>query len=285
MSLMRVALVRRFAVSFVGMSLLASLFAVAALSTPRATEEPTTDQIELVGCIGYCAYPRNAGKVFRWGRELWRDEFETGAFPSTWKSNKPGLIGMQHGMFTIKAPSGTQKVVSWREGHKAAYGRWEARVRAVELSGGTPFKFVWQLTPATRNDCNDNKVVMAAYKPGQKRVKARVQARVGDQFNKFTTRLPLDLRSRAWHAYAVEITPTHISWFVDTRVVRTERRSAAQSGQNFIPQFVIESKNASGNRSSWLQMDWVRYYTLDRPNAKSIKAPPMTRGTFERSCY
>jgi hypothetical protein len=33
-----------------------------------------------------------------------------------------------------------------------------------------------------------------------------------------------------------------------------------------------------------MQMDWVRYYTLDRPNAKSIKAPAAHRGTFKAAC-
>jgi hypothetical protein len=33
-----------------------------------------------------------------------------------------------------------------------------------------------------------------------------------------------------------------------------------------------------------MQMDWVRYYTLERPNARSIKAPRTSRGSFEPSC-
>jgi hypothetical protein len=273
----------RLVTSFLSLSLLASLFAVATLSSPQAAKSPTvTDQYELVSCIGYCSYPRNAGKVFRWGREKWRDEFETGAFPSTWKAHQRKLIGMQHGMFTIKAPSRIQKMVTWREGHKAAYGRWEARVRAVELSAGRQFNFTWELVPFTRDRCNDNRIVLASYTPGDKVVRGMVRSAKSGK--KFTFAKPLDLRSRAWHAYAVEVTKTHISWFVDTRVVRTERRPAALSGTKWIPQFRIEAAQAGGNRSSWLQMDWVRHYTLDRPNAKSINAPRMQMSDFKPTC-
>lgn len=273
----------RLVTSLLSLSLLASLFAVATLSSPQAAKSPTvTDQYELVSCIGYCSYPRNAGKVFRWGREKWRDEFETGAFPRTWKANHPRLIGMQHGMFTIKAPSTVQKVVTWRETHRAAYGRWEARVRAVELGAGRQFKFTWQLVPANPNTCTDNKIVLASYTPGDRLVRGMVQnAHTG---KRFVFAKPLDLRSRAWHAYAVEVTKTHISWFVDTRVVRTERRPAALSGTKWKPEFVIESTARSHNRSSWLQMDWVRHYTLDRPNAKSINAPRMLGLNFKPNC-
>jgi hypothetical protein len=31
-------------------------------------------------------------------------------------------------------------------------------------------------------------------------------------------------------------------------------------------------------------MDWVRYYTLDRPGARPIEAPEMTKGTYAEAC-
>ena len=37
-------------------------------------------------------------------------------------------------------------------------------------------------------------------------------------------------------------------------------------------------------RRSMLQMDWVRHYTLERKNAKSIKAPRMNKGTYTKGC-
>ena len=90
-----------------------------------------------------------------------------------------------------------------------------------------------------------------------------------------------DLRSRAWHTYAVEVTKDHVSWFVDTKVMRTERRPEALSGVRYRPQFVMEGAADTQMRASWMQMDWVGYYTLKRPNAKSIAAPQMERTTYD----
>jgi hypothetical protein len=33
-----------------------------------------------------------------------------------------------------------------------------------------------------------------------------------------------------------------------------------------------------------MQMDWVRYYTLARANAKSIEAPQATLGSYDGAC-
>jgi len=35
---------------------------------------------------------------------------------------------------------------------------------------------------------------------------------------------------------------------------------------------------------SWMQMDWVRYYTLNRPNAQSIEAPHMNKEPCVGTC-
>jgi hypothetical protein len=33
-----------------------------------------------------------------------------------------------------------------------------------------------------------------------------------------------------------------------------------------------------------MQMDWMRYYTLDRKNAQSIEAPALTQSTYAPAC-
>ncbi len=37
-------------------------------------------------------------------------------------------------------------------------------------------------------------------------------------------------------------------------------------------------------RQGRMQMDWVRYYSLERPNAKSVKAPRTKRTTYAGGC-
>ncbi len=267
-----------FVASLLGLMMIVAMLSVAALRAPSTTD----DEISPAACIGYCAYPRNAGKVFRWGRETWRDEFEVGVFPrKLWSSNRPRMLGQQHGMFTINAKPSMRKVVAWRNSPAKAYGRWEARMRAVELgTRGRHYRFIWRLVPAGGTSCASKMITLASYRPGDRRVEGAVRT----PGHNFTYALPRDLRSRAWHAFAIEVTPRHISWFVDTRVVHTERRPAALAGYKLRPQFVMKGVRGQQMRRSRFQMDWVRHYSLERPNARSIKAPRMLKRSYAKTC-
>jgi hypothetical protein len=237
-------------------------------------------------CIGYCKHPTNAAKVFRWGVEAWRQEFEDGPLSRHWHTNHPSLVNTQVGMLTIAAGPSTNVVRVRPDNQRAAYGRWEARVRAVELeTGHKTFRFNWELVPvggSRRYHCGAQSIVMASYRPGDSSVARGAVRTLPNREFRFERRL--DLRSRAWHTYAVEVTPRRISWFVDTRVVHTERRPAALSGVTYKPRFRIEGDPDGRMNSSRMQMDWVRYYDLHRPNVKSIDAPAMDRRTYHRAC-
>ncbi len=269
-----------------GWALLTGLTLVAGLALVGAQSAPRTAEVEpafVNTCIGYCKHPTNAAKVFRWGREAWRQEFEKGGLSKHWKSNKRALVTTQVGMLTINARSRSGVVKVWPDNQASRYGRWEARVRAREFeSTGRKYSFVWELVPAKRSQrrCGQG-IVMASYRTGDAAAKGAVRAH---RKAKFAFTKKRDLRSRAWHTYAVEVTPGHISWFVDTKVVHTERRDAALTGIKFRPQFRIQGVKGADMRKSWMQMDWARHYDLARPNAKSIKAPQMRRQTYAARC-
>lgn len=258
------------------------LVAGALVAGTVASPTTTSDEVELSTCIGYCAYPRNAAKVYRWGVEKWSYEFEQGPFPrGAWESNHPRLIGQQSGMLTIHAPARARKIVVWPNNQVARYGRWEARLRAVEFNSlGKHFQFTWRLVAANGSQCGGNMVVLSSYQPGDKAVRGVVRTLPDNEFSYSSRR---DLRSRAWHAFAIEVAPDHISWFVDTKVVHTERRPEALSGVRLMPQFVVKAPKGV-KRKSMMQMDWVRYYTLERPGVRSIAAPRMTKGTYDGAC-
>lgn len=272
---------RRFSAAVSGIALAGGLLVAGAVSTPDAL--PQSRPVFVSSCIGYCQHPTNAAKVFRWGLEDWRQEFETGALGPNWHTDHAGAIGQQNGMLTIRAASNSGTVKVWPDDQSAVEGRWEARVRAFEKDrGGQPYRFTWQLVPVGGNDsCGANTIVLASYVPGDAEVTGAVRTLPDRSFDYSRAR---DLRSRAWHTYAVEVTRDHISWFVDTEVMRTERRPEALSGVKYRPQFTMEGAGDTQMRASWMQMDWVRYYTLKRPNAKSIEAPQMTRTTYAPSC-
>jgi hypothetical protein len=272
---------RRFFALLSGLTLTTATLVTAGISAPDTT--PDTQPVFADSCIGYCKHPTNAGKVFRWGVEKWRQEFEKGRLSSHWQSDHPDSIGQQQGMLTIQAASDSGTVKVWPDNRGAVYGRWEARVRAVEKSDeGEPYQFTWQLVPVDGDDsCGANTIVLATYVPGDKRVTGAVRTLPDNSFEYSRKR---DLRSRAWHTYAVEVTADHISWFVDTKVIRTETRPEALSGVTYRPQFALEGDAETEMRPSWMQMDWVRHYTLKRPNAKSIEAPQMAQTTYTSTC-
>ena len=264
-----------------GLVLIAAALVSTVVSAPRGELHARPAFVR--SCIGYCKSPTNAGKVFRWGREAWRQEFETGPFSRHWKSDHPRAIGQQKGMLTIEAGKHSGTISVWPDNQAATTGRWEARVRAYERSrSGTRYRFTWELVPSNRDvSCGANAIVLATYVPGQRRVRGHVRTLPDNSFAYSRVR---DLRNRAWHTYAVEITKRHISWFVDTRVMRTETRPAALSGVRYRPQFVMQATHGKRMRPSWMQADWVRYYTLQRHNARSISAPRMERNTYSHGC-
>lgn len=263
-----------------GLALTTALLASVGFSSPQRPLDTTPAFAST--CIGYCKHPTNAAKVFLWGTESWRQEFETGELSKHWLSSDPDAIGQQHGMLTIQAASDSGTITVHPDDQSGTEGRWEARVRAFEQArDGEQYRFTWQLVPVLADACGTQAITLATYVPGDARVRGSVRT-LPD--HAFTFSRKRDLRSRAWHTYAVEITATRISWFVDTTVMRTERRPEALSGLEYRPQFVMEAVPDTVMRPSWMQVDWVRAYTLDRPNAQPIDAPRMHDTTLTPAC-
>ena len=269
-----------------GLTLAGGVLAAAAVASPHSGRTSQLRPADFAStCIGYCQYPTNAASVFKWGTIAWRQEFETGTLDPTWVTNGQGLIGQQNGMLTIQAPADSGTVEVWPDDTAAAAtnGRWEARIRAYERSStGEQYRFTWELVPVSGDDsCGADRIVLGSYVPGATRVRGFVNTLPAHSFTYSRAR---DLRSRAWHTYGVEVAPDHISWFVDTKVMRTETRPAALAGVAYRPQLVMEAVPGSTMRPSWFQADWVRYYTLKRPNALPIDAPVMRRKTYVGDC-
>jgi Glycosyl hydrolases family 16 len=285
-ALRRVPPTRRSLVSAVcGMVLAGSALVAVAVSTPAQVPHraPSWRPVPVSSCIGYCKRPTNAAKVFRWGLASWDQEFLGTKLGKNWRSDHPALIGQHLGMLTLDGTQDQGTITAWPSNQAARVGRWEARVRAREFAKpGAHYRYIWELVPADGNDsCGANSVVLGSFVPGDARVRGAVNTLPDHSFTYSRKR---DLRSGGWHTYAIEITKKHISWFVDTQVIRTERRPAALSGVTYRPQFVMQAVPGATMKPSLMTMDWVRYYTLDRPNAKSIAAPRMTKNTVSRSC-
>ncbi len=227
------------------------------------------------------AAPTNAAKIFKWGNAQINDEFH-GAMAPTWSVNSAGagLVRNQNGMLTLNttATSGTV-TASWTAGARQ-YGRWEARVRTRQYGAmDTPYRAVWELVPTTGDQCSRS-IILSDSTIGKNPATLHVRNTGAD----FSATKVLDLRQDVFHTYAVEVTPDHISWFIDTRVVMTETRSAARTGASYAVRFRMVAPPGVRMNRGRMQMDWVRYYTLERKNAKSISAPPATLGSYDGLC-
>jgi hypothetical protein len=225
-------------------------------------------------------YPTNAAKIFRWGDAQWNDEF-IGPMKPMWSINRRSLVRNQNGMLTINATATSGTVSATVFGHARRYGRWEARVRAEQYStGARPYRVVWELVPTSGYHCGARSIVLAQYALGTRRARMHLR-KAGRQF---TAGKVLNLRPGPFHTYAVEVTRTHISWFVDTRVLRTERRSTARTGARYAVRFRLVGASGARMNPGRMQMDWMRHYSLARPNARSIRAPQARLERYAGAC-
>jgi hypothetical protein len=226
-------------------------------------------------------YPTNAAKIFKWGNAQWVDEF-VDPLKSMWVVNRKTQVRNQHGMLTLEAPASGGDTIARMSGRARQYGRWEARVRGRNYgTSGTPYRAVWELTPTTSYRCGARSIVLSDYALGTNRTTMHVRNLPNRDY---TVSKPMSLDYNQFHTYAIEVTPDHISWFVDTRVIRTERRSTARTGATYNARFRLMSRPGAKMIPGRMQMDWVRYYTLARPNAKSISAHQLAESTYADAC-
>ena len=119
---------------------------------------------------------------------------------------------------TINGTAAGGDVVATLTGHARRYGRWETRVRAEQYSSGhTPYRVIAELVP-TRGGyhCGARNIVLETYKLGTRRANMAVRTLPNNQF---TYGKRLNLKPGPFHTYAVEVTKSHVSWFVDAHVV------------------------------------------------------------------
>jgi hypothetical protein len=269
---------------FVRFSVLAGLAGLAVLTTlqpaPAPVTPPSGDQTLASAWVP--PNPTNSAKVFKWGNKQWGDEF-VNPLSSTWKVSRPGLVRNQHGMLTLDTANTGATVYATYTGHNRTNGRWEARVRGRQYgSGGKPYTLYWELVPSSQTyHCGAGNIELSQYTLGTNTAEMHVRNLPNADFS--TSRW-MYLNDNEFHTYAVEVTADHISWFVDTKVLRTERRPEAMRAADYAVRFRLQSTTGKQMRQGRMQMDWVRYYTLARKNAKSIEAPQLDRLTYADAC-
>jgi hypothetical protein len=229
--------------------------------------------------------PIHAGNTFGWYGHggLVYDETFVGPLAKRWKVTGPGAVRNQHGMLTLNTASkGTVSAQLMRPGR--AYGRWEVRLRQRQYGRGhAPYRVLTELVPVTEEGegCGEQNIALNKFTMGKNKVNFYIRTRPD---NLFQASMPRGFGQDQWHTFAVEVTPKRISWFVDSRVIRTETRPEALSGRKFQVRFTMLAEKGKRMNKARMQMDWLRYWTLQAPNERSTKAPKPKATTYTQSC-
>jgi hypothetical protein len=228
--------------------------------------------------------PVNAANTYGWGKHAWQDDF-VGPRKPIWAVSAPGAgnVRTQHGMLTLNTGrAGSVSATLKGAGH--AVGRWEIRLRSRQYSSAaTSYRVRTELVPAAGRpqDCGARDVALESYRLGTNRADFFIR-NLPDLA--FTSHHGMNLGNDRWHTFAVEVTKSHIAWFVDAHVVSTERRAAALSGVPLTVRFAMVGEAGRRMNISRMQMDWLRYHTLRKPNNRSIDAPAPAAGTYAGAC-
>ncbi|MFZ2502148.1 MAG: hypothetical protein WAW88_05720 [Nocardioides sp.] len=227
--------------------------------------------------------PVNAQTTFGWGKPLWQDDF-VGPMKSIWKVEGPGLVRTQVGMLTLN--TATRGTVSARlTEHAARTGRWEIRLRQRRYSSQhANFRVLTELVPAGKREqnCGARNISLNNFALGSHRV--RFYARNLPDLTFRTVKRRMNLSNDKWNTFAVEVRKHRVLWFVNSHVIVRERRAAAISGVPLTVKFTMEAVPGERMNVSRMQMDWLRYYTLQRPNSRSVAAPPATQAVNHDAC-
>src|SRR3954447_13586162 len=230
--------------------------------------------------------PIHAGNMFGWyghGGLVYDETFVGPLNHKRWHVEGPGAVRTQHGMLTLNtATKGTVSARMTIPGR--AYGRWETRLRQRQYGHRfTPYRVLTELVPATKagEGCGEQNVALNRFKMGGHEVNFYIRSRPDHLYQ---ASLKRGLGQDQWHTYAVEATRKHISWFVDSHVIRTETRPDALTGRKFQVRFTMQAVKGRRMNKARMQMDWLRYWNLNSKSKRSVKAPEPKQTTYTLAC-
>ncbi|NYJ03283.1 hypothetical protein HNR19_003981 [Nocardioides thalensis] len=250
---------------------------------------------------GELARPRGAaGERFDWGRPLFDFAFEWGESLSDrphrgtrlrgrWKetSTGGGRVGRHNGglflesKYGVVAPRDTGlgdrgTTAATLRGNARATGRWEVRMRTWELAEpGASYRVKAELVPvnAAKRACGARTITIADISPGSRQVRYGVTT---PRDHRAWRGRRNDVRIRqVQHAYAVEVTDSRITWFLDGRPTATVRNRKALPGVPLTLRFSLVGSGRREMRHAYAGADWIRGWDLDR--GRSVRAPKLLR--------
>ncbi|WP_157647045.1 glycoside hydrolase family 16 protein [Actinomycetospora chiangmaiensis] len=231
----------------------------------------------------------SAAATYRWGTPQWDDEFDGTALNPDWEVydspgnggngvRSPKQVSVGDGVLTQSGTADATTAGMSLSHHDAQYGRWEARVRAIQQPGvqGRPYHVVVALIP-----------VGISYDQGQHDIDFAETDIANGSVNLFVhypkekqdyVAIPLDLTQ--WHTFAIEVTPSHLTWYVDgvPRATDTTKDAVPESPMAFNVQ--LDANQPNGYIPGEVQLDWARYYPLPATDVPVVPAPKPHQGDY-----
>jgi hypothetical protein len=237
------------------------------------------------------ADPPSAAVTYHWGEPDPQLSFDfTGAgmpSPSVWNLyrsaghagnglRRPEQITLHEGYVQIAglADATSGGMMSWAV--YPPFGRWEVRMRVDGRGLGHRYHAVVALIPDgvpydggagdldfAEADVDEGRAHVFIHYPPRKQTYASV---------------PIDLAE--WHAYAIELAPDHISWFVDGTLAMTTTIRAAITGARWTTNIQLDAYYPGDLAPSNMQVDYLRYYPLPEDGARLLPGPVPTTDNF-----
>lgn len=237
----------------------------------------------------------SAGVRNHWGHagEDWNWEFGQSLDPWTTYSSGSGQGQIYAGMLALSsgAPGSIVPdyggVTATLRNHGHAYGRWEWRVRAPESAKGRfdPYAMDLQLVPTATPDalqgtttCAPNSIDVASWTGYGSRTTVSA-SKAGRTFSHVTSGQSRDKEN--WHTYAVQVTPTSVTWLIDDHVVAVAHGAA--TGQALVPRMELRAPAGVRMTHATLGTDWLRYYPLGR-GKQTFHGPAAAASTSPAAC-
>jgi hypothetical protein len=216
----------------------------------------------------------HAGSSYGWYPTLWREEFR-GPLKSVWHKSGRGVVTTTNGMLTLKTGrSGSVAATLDTAGH--ATGRWEVGWKTTQYgSAHAAYTARTELVPAGGRPqyCGARNIALESYVEGHQRAQFYIHNLPNVAFVAGKGGTPIG--GDHWHTFAVEVTPRHIS---------TESRPEAFSGVPLTLRFSLRAVPGQVMTPARMQVDWARYWTLAKPDRKSISAPAPRMTQFAAAC-
>lgn len=221
-----------------------------------------------------------------WPSRKWVDHFEGAQLDRhLWAQQGRGSIGQQHGMLTIDSKR-HGSVFAIRTGAAAKrYGRWEVRVRAQAYeSGHRPYAVGVDLVPKRKSarHCGAQNIAVGRWVPHHHAAHFYARSLPAHEFR--SVKPKMNFADGYWHTFAVEVRPNRVSWFVDGAPMAVEKRDAALSHKAMVVRVGLDGVGKDRMNRTRIQVDTIRYFSLETPNSRPVSAPRADRGHYGDGC-